>query len=72
MNKYRETRCTKCNQIRKVISGKWLLDWRKKRGLSLAALALEMDCSPSYVSQLELEKQIPTARVEKFYEKLGG
>jgi len=72
MNKYREIRCSRCDQIRKIVSYKWLRLVRVQSGLSLRRVAKEMKVSPTYVSQLELGKQIPTARVEKFYEKLGG
>jgi len=72
MNKYREIRCTKCKQPRKIVSFKWLREVRLKKGLSVRRVAIMAHCSPAYISQIELGQANPTEDIERLYEKLEG
>ena len=70
----RETTCSRCGQSVTEFDGASLREIRlaHSEGISLRSAAAKLGVSPSYLSDVELNRRRATPKVIRFYEMIEG
>ena len=67
--KIRNTICTRCNQLRKVIDGEELKAMRLVRGLSLREVARQVGISPAYLCDIEHNRRLSPRGLVNYWKR---
>ena len=61
--------CPRCDGMGQWINGAWLRWQRKRAGVTATAVAVDLEISLEYVTHMELNLRMPSARMVRYYEQ---